>query len=59
MVPQRSVELTLPSHCVAACFGRVHGLRGSLVYPDAVSAGTRDIKFLSPDSRLGPPAVSG
>lgn len=31
-----------------ACFGRVHGLRGSLACPDPVSAGLGDIRFPGP-----------
>jgi hypothetical protein len=38
--------LTLQCHPVMACFGRAHGLRGSLACPDAVSAGLGIIRIM-------------
>jgi hypothetical protein len=38
--------LTLQCHPVMTCFGRAHGLRGSLACPDTVSAGLGIIRIM-------------
>lgn len=43
-----AVGLTLQCHPAMACFGGVHGLRGSLGCPHAVSAGLGIIRFKIP-----------